>query len=328
MSQVIIQRTTQDADIPNGSRPEQRESEQQAHTRAQIIEILAQRRQEDLDDLFHIDPSFPDQDPQTAAQLKEQFLAAKEGLNLGECFELSLQDPYFGKVHVVRLASTDHLEPDASQRMFREMNEFLHWFRTQGPMAEYTAADTSEFVSDVIGDDTARDALENGDDPGDHVDRMKSGRWMEYEFFNEKLEDSSVQEVAVINRIRPFASIEAEVRGEPCSIKLFKETVFTIDASLLRELLLFAPKVTGKDEHLYPEALNPLTSIDEREREDYKNQAMDPPITFQAMRLIEGWLYTTAGDEPKIQRHRIHTAIFSAVVPHAIDQSIMDSHDS
>lgn len=328
MTEIPLARPKDEAALP----PAPDELERRARQYAYIDEKLAAERQADLDEVFHIDPTFALNNPQEAEALKAQFLEEKKGLNLGECFALSLRDPYFGRVYVVKLASTDHSEPDSSQRLFRETNDFLHWLKTEGPLVGLRPyGENGHHISETMGNDEVTAAIAQQEDPGNHIDRLKSGRWMEYEFVDDE-DGNPMHRLAVIRRIRPFVNVEAEIRGEMCNVKMYKETVFTIPAHLLDDLLLrnrlFSRTIVeqenemaditsrqdmlGRSHHVFPEAVQ-----------------YDPnPISYTAMQVIESWLYTTSGDDPRVQRHRNHTAIYSAVVPHAVDQRIMEQHES
>ena len=289
------------------------ELEQQARLYARIDEKLAAERQEDLDDLFHIDPTYAAENLEESVRLKAEFLERKKGLNLGECFALSLEEPFFGRVHVVKLASTNHSEPDASQNMFRETNDFLHWLKTAGPLAGIEEAKKDgELICEVMGNDAVNAAISQNLDPSDYADRLKSQRWMEYEFFDD--EDGELEhQVAIIRRFRPFVKAEVDLKGETCSMMLYKETTFTIRATLLKAIInLNKLHVLASDYHDIPHNL--------------KNDK--DPISMAAMKQIERWLYTPEGDDSEVQRVRHYTAIYSAVVPYSVDRRMMESHDS
>lgn len=279
---------------------------------AQIEEKLAAERQEDLDDLFHIDPAYAINNPQEAAWLKAEFLERKKGKNLGECFALSLEEPFFGRVHVVKLASTDHSEPGASLDMFREANDFLHWMVIEGPLKGVAIdGENGELISHVMGNDEINDAIEKKLDPGDDSDRLKSKRWMEYEFFDDE-DGNPEHQVAIIRRIRPFVKAEVELNGEMCSMMFYKETTFTIRAMLLQEILFLTNHTLANNHHDIPDAVR-----------------NDPnPINTPAMRQIERWLYTSEGDMEDVQRISHYTAMYSAVVPHSVDRRMMEAYES
>lgn len=285
--------TKLDIDIPAELERRERQYER-------IRQKLAVERQDVLDELFHIDDKFARESPQEAAQLKAQFLEAKEGLNLGECFNLSLEDPYFGRVYLVKLASTDHTMPDASQKLFRETNEFLALLAQHG-LAENEADDGH--ISRAMGDDEIHDAIKNGEDPGRSIDRLRSGRWMEYELIDD--EDGRIDhQVALIRRFRPFVVLDVKARGRICSLRLYKETAFTIRAIPLLELIANQDRSHGTSEEALGWNVFPAAS-----------QPHDQKISNFTMERIETWLYTPEGGNETVQLHRLHTAIYSAIQP-------------
>lgn len=288
------------------------EQERLCRLYARIDEKLAAERQAELDDLFHVNDTFASENPEIVAELKARFLEQKQGLDLRECFELSLQEPYFGQVYVVKLASTDHSEPDASQELFRDTNYFLHWLKTQGPLAGLqTDRSNGSYVSETMGDDVVREALSQEEDPGDKVDRLKSGRWMDYELFDD--EDGTLEHrVVIIRRIRPFADATVEIDGKMCSMKLYKETTFTVRLAAFNWLESYGGHAVANQHHV----ILPDVPYD------------GTPMTHFTMRTLETWLYTPAGDDPIVQRHRHHTAIYSAVVPLEVDGHVESRYDS
>nr|AIA13977.1 Unknown Function [uncultured bacterium] len=266
------------------------------------LDMLVKRRQEELDEVFHLDPTFAIRHPEEAGALKEDFLSDKEGLNIGECFALSLSEKYFGKIHVVKLGATDHSRPDESRRLFDEVNDLRDWMTRNLPQLGEPGPDVSigEMVSSSLGEDEVDDSAPDGDqseeeDPGDIHDRLRSGRWMEYEYIGDPGAGPDGYR-ALINRIRPFVKAQTDINGQRCGVVLYKESVITLPANLLKEIIQFDPKRYANQPSLFPEG----------------SDGPDGPISERAMLQIERLMYTSAGDGV---RQRIHTAIFSAVVP-------------
>lgn len=246
------------------------------------------RRQEALDLDFHVSDAFVAENAELADELKRWFLEEKKGLNIGETFDLSLREPYFGKIYIVKLASTDHDIPDASKKMFDEMREFMHWLRTEGPL-KGVAEGEGYGMSMNVGDDSVPVDVE---DKEDYLDRYRSGRWMEYKHFSCRGHGDLYGDRTAIQRIRPFASAKTMVNGIESEMQIFKETVFTIPRSLFEEL-------RGRFN-------NDIGDTDEL------SGGADVPIGSNLMTEIERYMYTSAG-RGVIQR--IHTSIYSATYP-------------
>lgn len=273
-----------------------REEKRQAIERL-VRSVCDQRRQELLDQDFHVDDEFVRNNPDAAQALKDQFLEAKKGLNIGETFALSLQEPYFGRIYLTKLASTDHAVPDASRQMFEEMRDFVDWMRKVGPLKGVDPYDSHYGASTVVGEDALNSPDYNFEDEEDFADRWRSGRWMTYSYFRlpHVSEGDEDGDRVAIERFRPFANARTIVRDVSCSVQVYKHTVFTMPRSLfleIRSLYIQAPQYSS---------------------------GPDGSISHELMRVIERYMYTDAGKDVV---RRIHTSVYSAVCPTAMVDAV------
>ncbi len=253
----------------------------------QCLEMIHERRQEELDRDFLVDPRHAELYPSEAEQLKQDFLEKKKGLNIGECFELAVSPEFLGKVCVTRLAETDHSEKDASLKMFKEMKDFMYWAKTKGPLSHVAELplDDATYSDDIGSDDD-----ENPED-GDFenvVDRLRSSRWMTYEYVGDHV---------LITRIRPFVSTETTINNVRYTMHLYKETNIALSKPFFEDVHFHQKSVIqhGLDA-MYPRA----------------SEGPDGPISNNEMKHIERWMYTESGKDIVT---RIDTAIFLVMEP-------------
>nr|AIA15154.1 Unknown Function [uncultured bacterium] len=291
--------------------------------REAVLRDVKTAGQQELDAHFHFDPG-----AEGAAELKEDFLNKKEGLNIGECFSLLTSEQYFGKVHFVRLAYTDHTVPDASRAIFDDMNDFLRWFKQHAVTSPIKIGESTidSYVSEPVGDDsvdetnpgdnTSQDGEKQNDlrtDRSDiayglEVDRHMSGRRMEYYYVGE-LEGGDSHR-AVVTRTRPFIEARIMVNGVPSDILVYKKTVITLPASMLQNMVgddnkrrnipsLFPPQDEAYDDETH-------------DKSEFAAERKLPELSYITMNNIERLMYTKSGDGIV---QRVMTAIFAAVEP-------------
>ena len=226
----------------NGENPQITEglpdNDKLAKVKQEALATLDARRQDELDELLHVDPRFARDNPDQAARLKENFLRDKKDLiaeiresgrepNMGDMFELSLK--YFGLIAVVKLAETSHDEPDESLRLKREFEDLMHWFTKNG-------VETPK------------------------LSRVESDRWFTVDIVG-KFEDGPDSYRAVIHRARPLVDTGIFVVGdggqmEPADLMIVKETVFSLPVNLFEEIMSSfnaCGKLPGEDGYAWSE---------------------------------------------------------------------------
>jgi hypothetical protein len=192
-----------------------------------VLDSLEVRRQEELDDLFHVDSDFAKNNPDQAERLRQRFLADKRALkrsiegrqpNIGEMFDLSLE--YLGLVHLFKLAETTHDVADESARLREEYGDLLHWFNKQGVEMRRISK------------------------------REPDGCWYSVGYVGQP-DDGPYGYRAVINRTRVLSAGVVQIReesgalGEEAELVLMKETVFTLPATYFREIMMNGPNETA-----------------------------------------------------------------------------------
>lgn len=217
---------------------------------------------------FHRDPEAPE-----AQGIEQKFMAACVDKNMGERFALSLTDE-FKDIQIVKLASTEHDVPNESQRLYSDYNDLRHWFEKIGIYEMPRTECDSAFSYRILGDP----------------------------------KDGPAGYRAVVTRVRPliFGQIDAERAvdiHEPVDVLVYKETVFSVPAAILRDLLMYEHNGVGMAE----ETSNPT----------------EGEIKFRAaQRFLETLLYGDGGGDEKeesefggLELQRIHTAYYSYSVP-------------
>lgn len=209
--------------VESANKPVSPESGQDVNMLAAVKEHalseLDSRRQDELDELLHADPTFALENPELAARLKDKFLKDKKDRieqirrsgrepNIGDMFELAVE--YFGLIAVVKLAETNHDKPDESLRLKKEFEELLHWLEERG-------VETPK------------------------LSRADSGRWFSVDIVGETKDGPSGHR-AILHRTRPLLCAEMSVIGderqtEPAQLMIVKETVISLPAWLFFEIM-------------------------------------------------------------------------------------------